>query len=355
MDVVHLMPSFSLTHFVLVSILAASIALFRRSSSQMPSLSVVRAANAAFSPSYPPTAIFVGGTSGIGQAMAETFGNYTQGNGRIIIVGRNRASAESILSKLPPSKIPGAPHEFVQCDLTLMRNVEKATKDLLARVPKVNYLVMSPGIMTMSGRDETEEGIDKKFAVHYYARWKFTRDLIPALERAKDEGEDAKVLSVLAAGITGPIDLNDLGLKKGFTLTQAGLQAPTYNDLMIESFAALYPKLTFIHSAPGIVRTTLMATSPSPLLRATSSLLLGLTYPFSRSPAVCAEWMWYGVWNTAKSRSESPDAKGSTSIPGAWRIGEKGQDVGLTRYFGSEEARKKLWEHTEEAVRVKEA
>ncbi|TFK38846.1 hypothetical protein BDQ12DRAFT_604984 [Crucibulum laeve] len=316
----------------------------------MPSLSVVRAANAAYSPSYPPTAIFVGGTSGIGQAMAEAFGNYTKGNGRIIIIGRNRASAEAILSKLPPSKIPGAPHEFVQCDLTLMRNVEKATKDLLARVPKVNYLVMSPGIMTMSGRDETEEGIDKKLAVHYYARWKFTRDLIPALERAKDEGEDVKVLSVLAAGITGPVDLNDLGLKKGFSLAQAGLQASTYNDLMVESFAALHPKLTFIHSAPGAVRTHLLSSSPTLFIRVASSVLGVFAYPLTRSPAECAESMWYGVWNTAKA-----GAKGSTSIPGAWRIGSKGQDVGLSVYFGSEEARKKLWEHTEEAVRVKEA
>jgi len=54
------------------------------------------------------------------------------------------------------------------------------------------------------------------------------------LRKAKDAGEDAKMLSVLSAGYGGPIDLDDLGLKKGFSLYAAGVAAVTYNDLMIE-------------------------------------------------------------------------------------------------------------------------
>ena len=55
----------------------------------MPSLAAARAANAAFSPSYFPVAIFVGGTSGIGEATARAFARYTKGNAHIILVGRN--------------------------------------------------------------------------------------------------------------------------------------------------------------------------------------------------------------------------------------------------------------------------
>lgn len=33
--------------------------------------------------------------------------------------------------------------------------------------------------------------------MHYYARWKLIGDLLPALKKAKEAGEDAKVLSVL--------------------------------------------------------------------------------------------------------------------------------------------------------------
>lgn len=41
-------------------------------------------------------------------------------------------------------------------------------------------------------------------------------------------------MSVFAAGTGGEIDLDDLGLKKNFSLRNAATAAPTYNDLMLE-------------------------------------------------------------------------------------------------------------------------
>jgi hypothetical protein len=41
-------------------------------------------------------------------------------------------------------------------------------------------------------------------------------------------------MSVFAAGFGGEIDLSDLGLKKNYSLTNAAMAAPTYNDLMLE-------------------------------------------------------------------------------------------------------------------------
>jgi NAD(P)-dependent dehydrogenase (short-subunit alcohol dehydrogenase family) len=204
--------------------------------SEMPSLAAIRASNAAFqrSSSHLPVAVFVGGTSGIGQGLAEVFANNTKGNSHIIIVGRNRDAAERILSSFPKPDSGSVAREFVQCDVTLMKNVQEASQDILARYPKINYLVMSPGIMTMQGRHETTEGIDRKLAVHYYARWKFLHDLLPGLQKAKDDGEHVAVMSVLAAGKGGAIDVDDLAMKNGYSLSKAALGAPTYNDLMAE-------------------------------------------------------------------------------------------------------------------------
>ncbi|KAG6879025.1 hypothetical protein C0992_005775 [Termitomyces sp. T32_za158] len=272
----------------------------------MPTLDAVRTANAAFEPAYTPVAIFVGGTSGIGQGIAEAFARHTKGNAHIILIGRNRAAAESIIAQFPkPAGSTKYTHEFVQCDVTRMKNVESVTKDLLARVPKINFLVMSPGIMTMKGRDETEEGIDTKLAVHYYARWKFIDRLIPALVKAKEAGEDAKVLSVLAAGKGGDIDLSDLGLKKTFSVTNAALATPTYNDLMLQVM--------------------------------TSPVVTNLFRPFSTSIQDCGEYMLHGLLSNKA---------------GFYRVGSQGEDLGMKRYFGSEEARKKLWEHTVKATEV---
>jgi NAD(P)-dependent dehydrogenase (short-subunit alcohol dehydrogenase family) len=327
----------------------------------MPSLAAVRASNAAFSPPYIPVALFVGGTSGIGQGITEAFARLVKGNAHIVVIGRNREAAESIISQLPkPTSESNVTHEFVQCDVSLMKNVHATTKDLLTRLQKINFLVMSPGYMTTKGRDETEEGIDKKLAVHYYARWKFISDLLPALKKAKESGEDAKVLSVLAAGKGGEIDLNDLGLKKTFTLTNAALQGPTYNDLMMEvsgrlfqffpskqrmfnsspvqqEFASQNPDLSFIHAYPGFVHTAIMSSSDSTILRLASLALGPLLYPFSTSYGESGEYMLHGLLNASK---------------GAFRVGSRGEDIGTKRYFGSTESRKKLWEHTINETRV---
>lgn len=214
---------------VLVGVIALSVV-----SLTMPSLSLVRKTNAAFQPKYTPVAVFVGGTSGIGRGMVEVFGRYTQGKSDIAIIGRNRNAAESIFSQLPQPVDQTYKRDFIHCDVTRMKNVQAATADILARYPKINFLVLSTGVMTMKGRDETEEGLDTKLAVHYYSRWKFIKDLLPSLNKASADGEDAKVFSVLAPGKGGEINLDDLGLKKTFSVTNAALQAPTYNDLMLE-------------------------------------------------------------------------------------------------------------------------
>jgi NAD(P)-dependent dehydrogenase (short-subunit alcohol dehydrogenase family) len=204
-----------------------------RNATSMPSLSTVHAFNMGFTPSYTPVAIFVGGTSGIGQGMAEAFARHTKGNANIVIVGRNRAAASAIIASFPKPTTPGVTHEFIECDISLMKNVQRTAGELCARFPKINFLALTAGFVTLDGRNETEEGIDRKLAVHYYGRWRFVRDLIPSLEEAHKAGEDAKVMSVLAAGHGGAIDLNDLGLKKTFSLPNAATTAPSYNDIMV--------------------------------------------------------------------------------------------------------------------------
>ncbi|KAJ7079302.1 NAD-P-binding protein [Mycena belliarum] len=301
----------------------------------MPSFSAVRAFNAAFAPAYTPVAIFVGGTSGIGQGMAEAFARHTKGNAHIVLVGRNRAAAEAILATFPKPTAPGVTHEFVACDVTLMKNVRRVAGELRARLPTVNFLVLTPGVMTTNGRNETEEGIDRKLAVHYYGRWRFIRDLLPALEAAHAAGQDAKVMSVLGAGYGGAIDLEDLGLKRTFSLPNAAAAAPTYTDIAVNDFAARYPGLSFLHASPGAVRSGLLKASDSRSLRA-ANVLIPLLAPFSYSVEQAGEHQLYALLKAG---------------PGAARTNGRGDDIGLTKaYYGSPEAMARLWKHTEDAT-----
>lgn len=244
----------------------------------MPTLALARAANAAFSPAYFPVAIFVGGTSGIGKATAEAFARYTKGNAHIVIVGRNKAAADAVIASFPKPSAPEAKHEFVQCDVSLMKNIQATTSSLLTRLPKLNFLVLSPGLFNFRGRDDTEEGIDRRLGLHYYARWKFIYDLLPLLHKAKDAGEDAKVMSVLAPGDGRPVDLDDLGLKKNYSFPKAGMTSPTYTDLMME--------VRPVSSSYGTLLTTC---APPVLCRAEPRHLLRPHPPWRRAHASPAD------------------------------------------------------------------
>jgi NAD(P)-dependent dehydrogenase (short-subunit alcohol dehydrogenase family) len=218
----------------------------------MPSFSIVKAANAASKPSYRPVALVLGGTSGIGQvrrspfaslsllivatsqAIVETLAKYTDGNVHIIICGRNQASAEAIIAKLYKGPGNSSTYEFLHCDVSLVKNVKKACTELLSRVPKLNYLVLSSGALSLTGRVDSEEGIDNRMALTFYSRFEFVDQLLPLLKNAKAAGEDARVLSILAAGNGGPIDFQDLALKKKYTIPLSMTVPATYNDLMVE-------------------------------------------------------------------------------------------------------------------------
>ncbi|KAG7451053.1 uncharacterized protein BT62DRAFT_916152 [Guyanagaster necrorhizus] len=286
------------------------------------SIASIRASNASiFSSLTAPTAVFFGGTAGIGQAMAQSLASHTQGNANIIIVGRNAKAAQEIIDSFPrPSSSVKPIHEFVPCDASLMSNVASATEEVKKHLgeKKVDFLVLTTGYLTISGREETKEGMDKKMAVTYYAKWKFVKDLMGSL---KEGG--SKVVSVMSPGNGGRIDVNDLDMKELFCRKSGAPDA--------DGFAQRYTLHSFIHANPGAVRTNYVYASPSAVFRYTAPLIMGLAYPFAISPEDCAEYMWHGTLQKAA---------------GVFRVGSRGEDLGKKRYFGNEEQREKLWNHT---------
>ncbi|KAJ6604617.1 hypothetical protein DFH09DRAFT_1123290 [Mycena vulgaris] len=301
------------------------------------SLSTARAFNATFATSYTPVAIFVGGTSGIGKGIAEAFARHTKGNAHIVIVGRNRAAAESIIAGFPNPTLPGVKHEFFECDSKLIKNVQTTATELLVRFPRINFIVLSAGAVSTKAWDESEEGIDRRLAVLYYSRWKFANDLLPGLRAAKAAGEDAKVVTVGHPGIGGPIDVDNLGLKKDFSLLRVRTEVPTYYDAMVESFAEQEPEMTFIHAYPGTVITGLYSSSDSAFIRTFSFLFHALLYPFSISAETSGECQLYALLSSG---------------PGAHRTDASGESIGRTGYHVVKEAKQKLWAHTVEVTSV---
>ena len=95
--------------------------------------------------------------------------------------------------------------------------------------------------------------------------------------------------------------------------------------------------MSFMHVYPGAVRTNILLSAHG-ALRPLGWLTYALTYPLQMSKEDCAEYMLSALFGGEK---------------GAHRRGETGDDIGEKNHFVSDEARKKLWEHTAEVVGTK--
>ena len=111
-----------------------------------------------------------------------------------------------------------------------------------------------------------------------------------------------------------------------------------YNTSSIQSYTSLHPKLPFVHTYPGFVRTPIVSSSSSTLLSLAAPLFTGLTYPFFTSAEGCAEYMRHALLTVKDCFS---------------RLNQKGDGVGMKQYSGNEAQRQKFWEHTKEMTSVK--
>ncbi|KAJ6496087.1 hypothetical protein C8R45DRAFT_1094348 [Mycena sanguinolenta] len=239
----------------------------------MPSLAIVEASNAAFSPSYVPVIVVVGGTSGVGQAMAEALARQTKGHAHIIVVGRNATAAEGILASFPkPTESDGWAHEFVRCDASSMASVRAVCTSLRARLKRINFLIFTaggPAANSLTESSVTPEGINSHLAMRYFMRYLFTKELLPLVVSAKEMGQHAHVMTVLGAGFGMRIRTTDLGIheaqSRSIKLLQGifpsaaavkgGVAGVAYNDGLVAHFAALHPDIGFTHISPGQVLT----------------------------------------------------------------------------------------------------
>lgn len=215
-----------------------------------------------------PVAVFVGATSGLGEHTAYAFAKHTV-KPTIYIVGRNIEAGTRVVSQLRRiNSDPESKYFFLKHDVTLISEADKLSEVIKKNETHVNLLFLSPGFLTTNGRTESKEGIDTKLAVNYYGRWRIIQNLLPLVEKAAESaGNDvnsvnARVITLLAPGNEGPVNEDDLDLKKNFTLRNANRHITEFNSLAVVRFAKLYPNIGFIHAGPGFVNTNIARELP---------------------------------------------------------------------------------------------
>ncbi|EJD45563.1 NAD(P)-binding protein [Auricularia subglabra TFB-10046 SS5] len=300
----------------------------------MPSLANVLTSNALFAPARRPVLVVFGGTSGVGLGTVKAFARHTKGRIHIVILGRSRQAADSLIASLP--RHSESLYEFVQTDALLISDARATCRALLVRLPHINYLVLSHGA-ALYRQPVTAEGPDPLLALMLYGRVRIALDLTPLLEKAATAGEDARVMTVARAGTGGPVDLDDVDLKRALSgpfwkAPELRARLATYTDIYTLELAQRHPALSYTHVYPGFVASGLKRSMPLLMW----GILSVLEPIFARSPEDCGEFMAHALI----------DLRAKT---GAHFKGDTAEDIEPSVY-ASQEARDVVWKHLVETT-----
>jgi NAD(P)-dependent dehydrogenase (short-subunit alcohol dehydrogenase family) len=212
----------------------------------------------------PRTALVTGGTDGIGKAIARVLAG--QGIG-LVIVGSNAEKGEAAAGELRRSS--GSDQiEFLQADLSLMRNVSALAVNVRQRWPRLHYLVLCAGIMR-GQYTLTAEGIETNFAINYLSRFALTGALLPNLADGSVAGETSRILVISGAARNGTVRYEDVNLTGKFSIVRSVSQFCEANDLFVLELARRLtatgppPFLTVTVLKVGAVRTNIRSQFPS--------------------------------------------------------------------------------------------
>ena len=219
----------------------------------------------------------VGGTSGIGESTARAFVRNAEAP-HVYLIGRSEERASKLAAEFQQMKPDGQIH-FIKSDVSLLREVNRVCRAIWEKEEKVNPLFLSPGIGTMTLNVtvsisiskswcspilscmnillETDEGLDRKLNLFYYSRMRFVTGLLPLLTKAAEGRGLSRVVSVLGPIGEGALNLDDLSLKTHYSPLNFNRHAVTMNSVSMEHLASSYPQTSFVHSFPGIVKTSL--------------------------------------------------------------------------------------------------
>ncbi|KAJ7455872.1 hypothetical protein FB451DRAFT_1515683 [Mycena latifolia] len=217
------------------------------------------------------TAVIVGGTLGIGAAVARRLAKL--GCRRIIILGRNQPRAEGVLEDLRKLVPKGTTIEvtFVKGDLVDSKSM-RAAADSLERAAgdaRIDYLVMTQNGVPTGTINENSDGCDTAFAIQAVSRFALTYLLTARGSLAPN----AIVISIANTSQSlDDLSADDLPLKAkhaagrrkaGLFLDQSKRDSSVM-DSFIEEFNIRYPQYSYYSLHPGLVSSEQFSISKFP-------------------------------------------------------------------------------------------
>lgn len=124
----------------------------------MVAYDAVKASNAKIAKTLSPglVAVFVGGTSGIGEYALKKFAQHTV-RPKIYFIGRSQEAGDRIAQELKALNKEGV-YNFVKADTSLIRNVDEVCQDIKDKESSVNLLFLTQGTLdSTSSRSQQQD------------------------------------------------------------------------------------------------------------------------------------------------------------------------------------------------------
>ncbi|KAJ3041374.1 hypothetical protein HDV00_009515 [Rhizophlyctis rosea] len=240
----------------------------------MVCLTQVKTSNAQIRTHLPSSlvAVFVGGTSGVGEYTLKKFVQYAV-RPCVYNIGRSQEAADRIIAECKELN-PEAEVVFLKADVSLIKNVDVVCEEIKKREKWINFLVLSTG--TFAFQEKTLENLRLFIALAHYTRARFIHNLLPLLTNA---ASIRRVLTIACAGFEfTPLTTTDM---EAWSRPPSQLRAhgSTIITLTLIHFAQSAPSVSFIHCVPGLVNTNISRDAKG-FGWSVYRVLLGLLSPF---------------------------------------------------------------------------
>ncbi|CAJ2511943.1 Uu.00g075680.m01.CDS01 [Anthostomella pinea] len=266
-------------------------------------------------------AVFVGGTSGVGEYTVKAFAKYAP-SPRVYIIGRSQEAADPIIQECQQLN-SGGQFEFIQADVSLLNTIDDVCRQIRSRETAINIPFQSQG--TMGFDKKTAEGLPLAFGIATHGRMRFILNLLPLLQKAKSL---RRVVNVGAASYEGAIDVDNVpGL--GFPLTKWRNQLASVQTLLLEEAARRAPDVAFVLTCPGVVKSGIMRDiAPSlgmSIMLAVTKLMAPL---IETSPDECAERHVFFATSARYPASQNGPGAAGVALDGSMAVarGSDGRD-----------------------------
>jgi NAD(P)-dependent dehydrogenase (short-subunit alcohol dehydrogenase family) len=210
-------------------------------------------------------AVIVGGTGGLGRALAQTLASR---GASVVVVGQTfrDAGARGI--------------EFIEADLSLMSEARRVADLLPAET--LDLLIFTTGIFAAPKREETADGIERDMAVSFLNRLVMLRRIAPRL--GKDRSGSAMKPRVFIMGYPGSGQvgrLDDLNAERSYSAMAAHMNTVVGNEALALDAARRYAHATVFGLNPGLIKTNIRSNflGANKLLFGISEWLIGVLSP----------------------------------------------------------------------------